>query len=132
MHLQAFAVLVIAAFLSVARVAATGVTHDRLPTALAPGLKVLSADDVPLSVGAAVAASRTWGGVESVQRLFVHCDAGSDERDGRSLVAAVASVHRARELLRELRATAGGGAGGRGGGGPRYVLPRAAADARVA
>ena len=110
MHLQAFAVLVIAAFLSVARVAATGVTHDRLPTALAPGLKVLSADDVPLSVGAAVAASRTWGGVESVQRLFVHCDAGSDERDGRSLVAAVASVHRARELLRELRATAGGGA----------------------
>jgi hypothetical protein len=87
---------------------------ELLPEALSPGLDVVGGGDVrpPLSVGAAIA-SRTGDDASAavlgavVRRLFVHCDVGSDERNGSSLATAVASVHRARDLLRQLRSAAG-------------------------
>eukprot|EP01050_Picozoa_sp_SAG11_P005524 SAG11_NODE_392_length_9837_cov_9.732183_5_plen_1590_part_00 len=89
---------------------------ERLPEALAPGLEVIGGDvRPPLSVGAAVSSRRTRVDAATAavvpvapppRRLFVHCDVGSDERDGQSLATAVASVLRARDLLRELRSAA--------------------------
>lgn len=77
------------------------------PEALAQGLRVAGDARPPPSVGAAIAASGGYDDAAAApRRLFVHCERGSDERDGRSLATALASVHRARDQIREWRAAA--------------------------
>ena len=102
------------AFTSVA--AATPEQQQPAPEALAPGLQVAGDARPPPSVGATIAASGGYDdAAASPRRLFVHCERGSDERDGRSLATALASVHRARDQIREWRAAAAVSAD-RGGG----------------
>ena len=78
------------AFTSVA--AAAPEQQQPAPEALAPGLQVAGDARPPPSVGATIAASGGYDDAAgSPRRLFVHCERGSDERDGRSLATALPS-----------------------------------------